>query len=306
MSLFRAIPAEWPLVVVQLLSFTPWLVLPAAVGLAFALLGRRPWVMFTTAALLALQLFWLFPMDYNRPVSSGSQQSVPVRVMTINSEFGQADAEAIVRLVRDNGVEILTIQEHSQGLQDRLGSAGLTEILPHLLSDPTDDASGSALYSRYSLEAVGQLPDTPFQMPVVRVALDSGDVTAVLTVTSVHTLPPVDQRIDQWRSDLEKIARQAVRPGQQVLMGDFNATYDHMEFRRVLAACADQAKPVDVGVASGGRFSPSWPMEGPPLPGIVIDHVLTSPQITSSDYAVHRVPGTDHAALLATLSVPAS
>ncbi|HEY8754414.1 MAG TPA: endonuclease/exonuclease/phosphatase family protein, partial [Arthrobacter sp.] len=27
-SVFRAVPVEWPLLVVQLLSFTPWLTLP--------------------------------------------------------------------------------------------------------------------------------------------------------------------------------------------------------------------------------------------------------------------------------------
>ena len=51
LSVFRAIPAEWPTPVVQLLSFTPWLVIPAALALALALLGRRHLV--TAAAALA-------------------------------------------------------------------------------------------------------------------------------------------------------------------------------------------------------------------------------------------------------------
>jgi hypothetical protein len=47
-------------------------------------------------------------------------------------------------------------------------------------------------------------------------------------------------------------------------------------------------------------------MEGIPLPGIVIDHLVTTPHIRNSGYAVHRIPGTDHAAVMATLSVPAA
>ncbi|MFJ5957096.1 endonuclease/exonuclease/phosphatase family protein [Paenarthrobacter sp. NPDC092416] len=308
LSLFRAIPTEWPLQVVQLLSFTPWLVLPAALALVLALLGRRVWAMITTAALLGAQLFWLFPLDYGRPVmpsGSGQPAAVTVSAMSVNSEYGEADAAAIVRLVRENGVELLAIQEHTQGLEDRLQTEGLGEVLPNRLSDPTDDASGSALYSKFPLEAAGMLPDTPFQMPTVRVTVASAGAKSVLTVTTVHALPPVDSRIAQWRSDLAAVARQASRPGNQLLMGDFNATYDHHEFRDLLDSGPDGSKLVDVGVASGSRLTPTWPREGPPLPGIVIDHMVTTPRISSSGYMVRQVPGTDHAAILATLSIPA-
>ena len=45
-------------------------------------------------------------------------------------------------------------------------------------------------------------------------------------------------------------------------------------------------------------------MDGLPLPGIVIDHIVTNPEITGAAYAVHQVPGTDHAAVVATLGIP--
>lgn len=308
-SIFRAIPSEWPLVVVQLLSFTPWMVVPSAVALLLALVGRRLWAVIPTAALLAVQLFWLFPLDVGRPetLPQGSA-AVPLKVMSLNSEYGEADAATIVRLVRDNGVQLLAIQEHTQELEDRLQSQGLQETLPHRLSSPNDDASGGAVYSVFPLAAQGLLPDTPFRMAATRVLLTdpSGATTTALTLTNVHVLPPVDERIDQWRSDLDKLARQASRPGNQVLMGDYNATYDHAEFRAMLGSGPEGRKLVDVGVASGGRFSPTWPMEGVPLPGIVIDHVVTTPRISSTSYSVHHVPGSDHAAIIASLSVPAN
>jgi hypothetical protein len=37
----------------------------------------------------------------------------------------------------------------------------------------------------------------------------------------------------------------------------------------------------------------------------VIDHIVTSPHVCSSGYSVQAVAGTDHAAVLATLSIPA-
>ncbi|MFK0038626.1 endonuclease/exonuclease/phosphatase family protein [Paenarthrobacter sp. NPDC090517] len=312
-SMFRAIPAEWPLIVVQLLSFTPWMVLPAALALMLALVGRRRWVIITTAALLAVQLFWLFPLDVGKPESlPAGTAKVPLKVMSLNSEYGEADAAAIVKLVKDNGIQLLTIQEHTQGLEDRLTFAGMEEVLPNRVSEPNDDASGGAVYSVFPLEPNGLLPDTPFRIDVTRVLVSNPEsgARASLNLSNVHALPPVDERIDQWRSDLGKIARQAAGSGNHLLMGDYNATYDHSEFRALLdpgpgGTLSGGGKLVDVGTASGGRLSPTWPMEGPPLPGIVIDHIVTSPNISSSDYAVLRVPGSDHAAITARLLIPA-
>jgi hypothetical protein len=50
--------------------------------------------------------------------------------MNINSEFGQADAAEIVRLVREEDVGLLTIQEHSQALEDRLAPKGCPCCFP--------------------------------------------------------------------------------------------------------------------------------------------------------------------------------
>lgn len=311
LSVFRAVPAEWPVLVVQLLSFTPWLALPAAVALLLAFLGRSRWQQVFTALLLACQAFWLFPLDVSRPAAEVDGGRVELRAMTINAEFGQADAAGIVRLVRENGVGLLAIQEHSRGLQDRLSAEGLDAMLPNRISDPTDDGAGSAVYSRYQLEQVGLIPDTPFKIPTVRLTAKANGSVAVVEVTNVHTLPPVDHRVEQWRSDLAAVGKVAERPGNRLLMGDFNATFDHLEFRELLAgghrggsSHSDGNPMVDVGAATGLRLVPTWPMEGPMLPGITIDHLVTSPGLGSSGYEIHPVGGTDHAAVLATLTIP--
>ncbi|MEJ1195030.1 endonuclease/exonuclease/phosphatase family protein [Pseudarthrobacter sp. CCNWLW207] len=304
MSVVRAVPGAWPVLAVQLVSFTPWLAVPAMVALVLALLGRSRWLQVCTAALLLCQVFWLFPFDAARPSAApGAAATVELKAMTINAEYGQADATRIMELVRDNGIGLLTVQEHSQALQDRLAAAGLDTLLPHRISDPTDDAAGGAVYSSHPLEQVGLIPDTPFRMPTVRLTAEARGSVAVLEVTNVHALPPVDVRVDQWRSDLASVGRLAGRPGNRLLVGDFNATYDHSEFRQLLGAGPGL---VDVGTASGSRLVPTWPMEGVWLPGITLDHLVTSRQVGSSGYQVHKVPGTDHAAVLATLAVPAT
>ncbi|MEV7662166.1 endonuclease/exonuclease/phosphatase family protein [Paenarthrobacter sp. NPDC089316] len=307
-SIFRAVPAQWPLPVVQLLSFMPWLVIPAAIALILAVVGRRLLAIITTAALLAGQLFWLFPLDAGKPTElPAGTPTVSVKVMSLNSEYGEADAATIVKLVRENGVQLLTLQEHTKALEDRLRAGGLEDLLPHRVSEPRDDAGGGAVYSTFALEPDGLLPDTPFHMAVTRVLVTDAQTgnRSALDLTNVHALPPVDERIEQWRSDLVKIGRQASSAGSQLLMGDFNSSYDHHEFRAMLDSGPDATKLVDVGTATAGRTSPTWPMEGPALPGTVLDHIVTSPRIGSSGYMVQKVPGSDHAAILATLSVPA-
>jgi endonuclease/exonuclease/phosphatase (EEP) superfamily protein YafD len=322
LSIFRAVPAPWPTPVVQLLAFTPWLVVPAILALGLAVAGRRGWLTALAAAVLAAQLFWLFPVDAGRPSPNSSAAGTRITVLSINSEFGQADAAETVRIIREHGVDLLAVQEHTQDLEDRLAAQGLQRLLPHRLSDPRDGAAGSAMYSAHPMEAVGVLPDTRFTMPTVRLTILQRDTASVLEVTNVHAFPPVAGRAAQWRSDLAALERLAAAgtgdtPGQsnRLLIGDFNATFDHAEFRAVLdgggVLTAGKVpdggggrKLVDVGTAAGLRLLPTWPMEGLPLPGIAIDHLVTSPLIGSSGYAVHRVPGTDHAAVLATLEIP--
>lgn len=310
LSVCRAIPAQWPVLVVQLLSFTPWLAVPAAVGLLLAFLGRSRRQQALAATLVLCHVFWLFPLDAVRPAAGTVHTALPLKVMSINAEYGQADAGDIVRRVQDEGVALLAIQEHTPDLQARLSVEGLDGVLPYRISEPAYDAGGSAVYSRHPLELVGLVPDTAFKMPTVRLRAEADGAAAVLDVTNVHVVPPVEDQLPRWRGDLAAVGRAADLPGTRLLLGDFNATYDHAEFRDLLARgrapSGEAAGLVDVGAASGSRLVPTWPMEGPPLPGITIDHLLTSRGLGSSDYRVVTVPGTDHAAVLATLKLPAT
>ncbi|TNB72198.1 endonuclease/exonuclease/phosphatase family protein [Arthrobacter sp. BB-1] len=303
LSVLRAIPAVWPLRGIQLLAFTPWLAAPAAAALLLALLGRNRWHAAVSSALLACLAFWLFPLPAGKRVP-GDGPTVELRVMTFNSKLGQADARTVVRLVRENRIDVLAVQEHSQAFQERLAAEGLAALLPESVTDPADNAGGSAVYSRFPLEETGRVGGTAFRMPILRITVTSQGRAGVLEVTNVHTRAPVEHMAGQWRGDLAAVGRVAAGGGSRLLIGDFNATYDHAEFRSLLRG-GDGQGLVDVGVAAGARLVPTWPMDGQLLPGVTIDHVVTSPDIWSSSYAVHRVDGSDHAAITAVLDVPA-
>ena len=335
-SVFRAVPAPWPAPVVQLVAFTPWFVLPAGAALLLALPARRPWTALSAGALLALQLLWLFPPDrvadrllarqagplqgqeestgqgtgHGPGQNKGQRPSAELKVMALNAWKGQADAAEVVRLVRENGVELLAVQELSPAMERRLDAEGLGALLPHRIIRSRDGAGGGAVYSSRPIVPLDSVDGSAFHMPTVQLELDAGGRQASLAVTNVHTKAPVWGRAGQWRSELAALGRLAARPGNLLLLGDFNATLDHAEFRQMLEGSAgagtDGTGPlVDAGAAALARLVPTWPMDGPPLPGVVIDHIVTGPQVRSRDYSVLPVAGTDHAAVLATLSVPA-
>ncbi|MET3921709.1 endonuclease/exonuclease/phosphatase family protein [Arthrobacter sp. UYEF20] len=320
LSFFRAIPAPWPTTVVQLVAFTPWLVFPAAAALLLALQSRRWWAVLPAAVLLAGQLVWLFPPDVllerhagqlqgRGPDASAAAPAAELKVMSLNAGVGRADAAAIVRLVRDNGVALLAVQELSPALERRLDAEGLGGLLPHRISNPRNGAGGSGVYSARPLAPMDSVHGSAFHISTLRLSLDAGGRPVALAVTNVHTQAPVEGQAPRWRSDLALLGSVAARPGNVLLLGDFNATFDHAEFRQLLAAGPDGAagagRLVDAGVAALARFVPTWPKDGQWLPGVVIDHVVTSPHVRSSGYSVQAVAGTDHAAVLATLSVPA-
>ena len=324
LSIFRAVPWPWPTPVVQLVAFTPWLVFPAAAALLLSLPSRRPWAVLPAAGLLVLQLVWLLPPDrlLDRPGAARSGQgpgasagapAVELNVMSLNAQLGQADAATLVRLVRENAIGLLALQELSPDLEQRLDAEGLDGLLPYRISNPTDGAAGGGVYAAGPLVPLDSVEGTAFPMPTLQLTLQltpgAGGGPVPLAVTNVHAQAPVEGLAARWRSDLAAVGGLAARPGNLLLLGDFNATFDHAEFRELLAGGPDGAAGsgglVDVGVAERARLTPTWPKDGQLLPGVVIDHIVTSPHLGSSDYSVQAVPGTDHAAVLAAISVPA-
>src|SRR5262249_5745240 len=92
-------------------------------------------------------------------------------------------------------------------------------------------------------------------------------------------------------------------PGEgepRVLLGDFNATLDQSEFRDLLGrGYADAADTL------GSGLEPTWPTNRRFPPLVTIDHVLADRRIGIREYAVEDLPGSDHRAVFAELSLPA-
>ncbi len=298
-SIVRAFGLESGFPLVPLMAYTPLAGIGALVLAAMAA-ALRLWaaavVAVAVAALLAiLVLPRAFPADQSALASDGPE----LRVMTANLFLGQADAEAVVDLVRDQRIDLLSLQELTPEEYRALRRAGLRRLLPEEVAYTASASSGAGLFSRWPLAHVGRIPGSIdlLQMPRAQLRVPG---SGTVKVVDVHPLPPTDsQQVSHWQRGLSSLPSADPDGAVRLLLGDFNATLDHEALREVL----DRGY-VDAADAVGKGLTPTWP-RGHLLPPIVtIDHVLVDERVRVSDVGVHDIPGTDHRAVTADLVLP--
>lgn len=210
--------------------------------------------------------------------------------------MGGADAATIVRLVRDNRIDLLAVQEYTPGARDNLRAAGLDALLPYRLDDAEPLAVGSALFARVPLQD-GGFSVAPGGFVEVTATLRVGGAAPVV-VRSVHPCAPYTLAHQGcWRSGLDREPRATAGGAPRLLLGDFNATLDHPALRRLIGSGYR-----DAADAVGAGLRPTWPADAVPL--VTLDHVLVDPRIGVRSVTVHAVPDTDHRAVVAVLAIP--
>lgn len=286
---------------IELASLSPLgLPLAGAALLASLLLARprgaRVVAAVAATSLLAVHAWWLAPLYVGERPSGGSASLV---VLAQNFEYGEAGA--LLDLVRDEDVDVLVLTDASSARIDPLLAAGIEELLPHSAGI---GEGGAVVLSRLPVTSTELLYE---ESESRLVELDVPGLGAV-TIAAVHTRPPYDP--DAWRRDHEQVrtALAAVRADADravVVAGDLNATLAHAPLRRL----ADLGLS-DSAVQANAGWSPTWPSGsrerrlGLTVPTFAaIDHVLTSPRLVATSSRTVTVPGADHRAVLATVSV---
>jgi endonuclease/exonuclease/phosphatase (EEP) superfamily protein YafD len=297
-ALARVLPFDNVVPIPQLVPFTPWATLAALPLLIVALFSRR-WVLtLLLAAALAGFVYWTAPFFVPPETSTAADPAAAgtLRVMTVNAQYGQADAQSVVDLVESQHVEVLSVQELTPGFEEALVDAGLDDLLGHSITVPAENTpAGSGLWSSTPLTEEEQMSGTSFAMPSALVAVGGTDVR----VTVVHPYPPMPTEIATWRTELVDLAEQVqADTTPQIMAGDFNATYDHASFRELLGSrFSDASREWGAGPAV------TWP-EGSLVPALfALDHVVVENDMAVSDVVSMQVPGTDHRALMATVVV---
>ena len=280
-------------------SFTPYAAAGSLLPLAAAVRARSlPATLLATApaALLVGTVLSRLPAR-RHPVPAAAR---PLRLVSLNMLHGRADAEAVVALAAAERADVLTLMEVTPEAVDRLVAAGVADLLPeaHVVPAGPGQApgAGGALWTRLPVLGRSVVPGR-FGQPAARLAVAGApDVE----VTAVHTHPPVHspRQVRRWEEDLTLLPAPADGV-LRVLAGDFNATWDHAAFGRLL-----RRGWVDAARATGQAWRATWQPVHAPQPRLTLDHVLVDPRIGVRALRVVRVPGSDHRALVAELLVP--
>ena len=211
---------------IRIEAFTPLAIPLYAVLLvllaAGALLGgdgeRPPRVVAAVLALagLGVHAWWFAPqvMGDNPAPGEGAER---ITVMNANLYEGRAEAEQVVDAVRDNHVDILVLEEITPDLLAQMDALGLAELLPERVGQPDYMVAGTMILANKPLTDHVRLRTT-FQGWEAKYG--------ELTVLGVHPVAPVDPA--GWRADHAAILRQAEADHADLILGDMNATPDHV------------------------------------------------------------------------------
>lgn len=284
---------EWGWFLTQLMTFTPYaVVLSGALAVLLGLRRNRPAAVVALVTCVALA-FAVVPRTVR---AAGAAGGTPLRVLTVNL-FSRADAEAVVRLVREYEPDVFSALEITPEKVAELDAAGLAGLMPHRVLQPGQGPKGSGLYARHPLTPLdGLFTPIGHNMPAATVSLPGG-VSA--QVVAVHPNPPLAGRAADWNAALDALPP-ASGDVVRVLAGDFNASLDHRALRDLL----DRGY-VDAADQAGEGLVPTWPNNRPIPPMITIDHVLVDRRASVDGVKVLDVPRTDHRGVLAELRLPA-
>jgi endonuclease/exonuclease/phosphatase (EEP) superfamily protein YafD len=281
---------------VPLLSLTPQVTAGAWVS-ALLLRGAGPAAAAAVAGAALTAAVGPRAVPSRQPPAAG-----PVlRVLTANLLVGRAVAEVVVELACRKHADVLFVQELTDDAAAGLQRAGLGDLLPHRVTQPMPHGTGGSIYARYPLR--GGSPPAPVSAArcTARLDLPSGQFVQLACIHAAPPKPPwFPDATARWRSQLSALPAPGDSPC--ILAGDFNATLDHAQFRRLL-----RLGYVDAASQAGNGLSPTWgPQPGRRLSLLAIDHVLVDKRCVVLTTSAHRLTGSDHRALYAELRLRAA
>ena len=271
-----------------LASGASYLMLGAIVGLLLFLLARG-WRSAVAAGLVVAGALWtqlpIFVAD-GRAAGNGPV----VTVLQSNLLFGGADVTQVVRTVREDRVDLLTVEELTAEAVTRLDAAGIAELLPYRYVETASWGAGTGIYSRYPLRDTRKYDG--FVMNNLGAVMEHPQRGAV-AVFAFHPMPP-PLDFEAWNSEMRRIRDILDATTGPALVGaDFNATRDHTAFRDLLrGGFASAAELVGAGPL------PTYPTDKSWGPLIGIDHILISGG-SAEEVRAMTVTGSDHRAVLA-------
>jgi endonuclease/exonuclease/phosphatase (EEP) superfamily protein YafD len=296
-ALVRLTGIEGGYPLVPLMAYTPYMAVAAIVPLAGALALRRWAPAALTAAAGLYLVFAVLPRALPDGAASEPLGGPAIRVVSANIFRGHADLQALIQLVRNRHADFLSVQELTPQSAAELRRLGIGEVLPHAVLAIRSGTYGGGIYSRFQLRRLTPAPGSTVRMPRASAVVPG---YGGLRFVDVHPYPPTGlATVGEWKNGLRSLPGAEDDEPPWLLVGDFNATLDHAELRRVLDSGYRDAADV-----RGDGLQMTWSTRRLIPPPVAIDHVLADRRISILDFSVEDLPGSDHHALYAELSLP--
>lgn len=273
-------------------ALTPYLVVIVVVGAGLSL-WRKWHELGVVSSLVGVAILLLAaPIVFPPGQARADPDAAGLRVGAVNLLYRNDRTLDVADDLATRDLDVIVFSEYTAEHQAVLLAHELATMLPHREDRDGLFAGGVAVWSRFPVR-----PDVPPDTINYSVDLTVDGPDGPVRVFAVHPPTPVFD-FDDWRSDLDLIGEVADRPGPPTLViGDFNASYWHPAFRRLL-----HRGLTDAHMALGAGWSTSWPTDRWFPPFVRLDHALTGNGLVSTDIEDFQVPGSDHAGLIVTVS----
>lgn len=277
-------------VVVQ--SLTPYLGAIVIVVAAIALWAHRL-VLATAAAAIGFAIVALgTPLGFPGEQPDAVAGSAGLEVTSVNLLYTNDRIADVADELAKRPTDVIVFTEFTEEHRDALAASPFADRYPYRTERAGPRGDGVGIWSRLPVEAA-ENPDT--DSTSIELTVDGPD--GAIRIIGVHLRTPLDD-FESWSNDLRAAAEIGrVTSTPTLLIGDFNASYWHPDFRHVL-----DTGFVDAHTATGVGLSTSWPTTWPIPPFVRLDHALTAGGLVATAVDDVSVPGSDHLGVIVTVA----
>lgn len=289
-------------------AFWPWIIgAGAALGIGLLAAGkRRAGIGWLATAISA----YLVRRESLRRLCAGArsgqgptpnERTDRVRLVSANVWNGSINLPAIATELAELDADMVVLQEVTPRHLRRLDESATLGRYPEKVVMPDHEHNGLGVWSRFELSEVEWLEMAGERQLRAWVTLPGG---GRLRLYVVHAPSPIVSKIDRWCSWFGELARAVSvdlcgHPHPLLVAGDFNATVDHMPFRRLLRAGLG-----DAALLAGRGWQMTWPTHRRALPPLFgLDHILVRSNVRVANYRLGRGVGSDHRPVVVDLIV---
>lgn len=277
----------------------------AAVPLVFLLVAawRSGWPIMRLSAVVCATVYAASFLSPGSVLGCGPTPATdPNRQMVIythNVKVDGAPAADVANEILAFEPDIVVLQETSQRFMTSLANIDALAEYRFRAAD-TGQLSRLAIWSRWPLgdTTVSLLSSARRSRNVMRTTVETP--AGPIDLWNVHLMAPLgESRVDAWQAELETLTA-GPPSAPTVVAGDFNATPQHAQFRRVLASGWS-----DVHEAKGCGRDTTWPAGRFPVPTLLrLDHMLVTSHFEVRAASLGNNSESDHRPLIAVLELP--